>query len=1323
MKKITVLLIVLLALNIVNAQNTNKGATKAAIEQYYESPISRLKKIDSAYLFQLPQLTLPTSYLNGSKNIPSIVDHSGSQYLQPIFYQVALECGQAAGIAYTFTYEMNRLRNLPSNVAGNQYPTHFAWNFKNGGTSTGVNCLETWDVIRMAGTPNTTQWGGANSSGGASKWMTGYSKYYEAMKNRIYEVYSIPVNTPQGLATLKQWLYDHLDGSAEGGIANFYSTYVSNGSTFPTLPAGTPEAGMKVITQFSSYVNHCQTIVGFNDSIRFDYNGDGQYTNNIDINSDGVVDMRDWEIGGVKFTNSFGIDFANNGFCYMMYKVLAETPANGGIWNTTTFVIKVKENYQPLATYKVNLTHSGRTHLKLVAGIATNTTATIPEKTMEFSVFNNQGGELFMQGDTSQAAKTIDLGLDISPLLNEVTPGLPVKYFLQVVETDASNLFTGQINSFSLMDYTSGSVVETACTQTNTLITNNSTTTLSLNNTLNFTKPTITNNSLPNAEAFEIYNQQLTATGGTAPYHWRFKMGYDESEQVTPFPQVMQQQLSMSNTYQGFATKSLPFDFPFYGKKYNQIVINTSGYIEFRSNIYQWPFLVSEDLLFKSREIIAPFKANLIMNANDGVWVESSQNYCIVRWKMSVQGQSTSQVNFSVKLFPSGDIEFYYGTINISAGTVWKAGVSRGNAKDFVIPSISNSFTTNPTERKIVFDNYEAPKELFLSDEGQLTGTPSEYYNNVPIHFQVIDNNELVNEKTLTFSTTFSNRIVVLSHVEHAGNDNIVNNGELVNVDLVVKNIDTTAVTNALITATSTDPYITFTDNQEYFGYIGAGNTYTLSNAIKFQVSNSIPNEHPINITLHTTCDGSPSTTNIVIIAYSSDVTLTSASVFDGNDNSLNTNETDTIVVVISNSGMSAVEHIQGLLTTPESNITFIQSLDSVTSLPPFSTSSLRYIIQTSPSFVEGRMNDFHIALTAENLSKTLSFSLFAGGNTENFETGTFTHFPWVLSDTAWTIRTDSAFEGNKVARSGMITHNQTSTLTLTEDLLVPGMVSFYKKVSCEDDANNNWDYLSFAIDGQEKGRWDGEVGWDLNAYPVTAGAHTFCWTYRKDVSVNSGYDAAWVDLIKFPAFGSSNPTCTAAPDSIIKVMYSNATEQTSIHLMNTGTGTATYQILIKDLDGYNVPWLQAQYLSGSLNTSESDGISLTFNTNNMLAGVYPAVINITFSNCTILEMPVKLTVLMDVGISENTNQMSVSAYPNPAKDLVSIVISGALDANTQISIYNTSGQLVEVLNHAQKVNNQQVYHWLPKSLPAGLYFYKITSGKDSFNGKINLIP
>ena len=104
---------------------------------------------DSINLCNLPRLTLPESYLGpNAPLLPTIVDNSTNTYWRPVFAQVALECGQAAGIGLGFTYEVNRIRDLPGDVEENQYATHFTWNFGNGGTGYyGVSYFHSFEIV------------------------------------------------------------------------------------------------------------------------------------------------------------------------------------------------------------------------------------------------------------------------------------------------------------------------------------------------------------------------------------------------------------------------------------------------------------------------------------------------------------------------------------------------------------------------------------------------------------------------------------------------------------------------------------------------------------------------------------------------------------------------------------------------------------------------------------------------------------------------------------------------------------------------------------------------------------------------------------------------------------------------------------------------------------------------------------------------------------------------------------------------------------------------------------------------------------------------
>ncbi len=174
------------------------------------------------------------------------------------------------------------------------------------------------------------------------------------------------------------------------------------------------------------------TIVGYNDSIRWDYNSDGQYTNNIDINGDNVVNMKDWEIGGFKMVQSYGgvPNWGDQGFAYMMYKTVADNLGSGGIWNHCVHVLDVKATCDPKLTAKIILKHNRRKLIKVNVGISNNVNLSKPEIILGYPIYDYHGGDNFMQGGSTEADKTIEFGLDLSKLLSDVNLNQAVKVFL-----------------------------------------------------------------------------------------------------------------------------------------------------------------------------------------------------------------------------------------------------------------------------------------------------------------------------------------------------------------------------------------------------------------------------------------------------------------------------------------------------------------------------------------------------------------------------------------------------------------------------------------------------------------------------------------------------------------------------------------------------------------------------------------------------------------------------------------------------------------------------------------------------------------------------
>ena len=133
--------------------------------------------------------------------------------------------------------------------------------------------------------------------------------------------------------------------------------------------------------------------------------------------------------------------------------------------------------------------------------------------------------------------------------------------------------------------------------------------------------------------------------------------------------------------------------------------------------------------------------------------------------------------------------------------------------------------------------------------------------------------------------------------------------------------------------------------------------------------------------------------------------------------------------------------------------------------------------------------------------------------NAESFETGVFSD-AWQFGGNApWTISTQDPYDGEYCAKSGSIGDYSTSETYITLDLLSGGNISFFRKVSSEE----NYDYLEFYIDGILKDQWAGTVPWGEESFTVSSGVHTFKWVYDKDANTTGGSDCAWIDYICFP--------------------------------------------------------------------------------------------------------------------------------------------------------------------------------------------------------------
>ncbi|MCP4148466.1 MAG: hypothetical protein GY757_12035 [bacterium] len=130
--------------------------------------------------------------------------------------------------------------------------------------------------------------------------------------------------------------------------------------------------------------------------------------------------------------------------------------------------------------------------------------------------------------------------------------------------------------------------------------------------------------------------------------------------------------------------------------------------------------------------------------------------------------------------------------------------------------------------------------------------------------------------------------------------------------------------------------------------------------------------------------------------------------------------------------------------------------------------------------------------------------------------------------DADWTKDTSIYYYGSDSAKSGSITHNQTSSIETSISYSAAKTVSFYWKVSSE----SNYDYLRFYIDDVLQEQIAGTVDWTQKSYDVASGSHTLKWTYYKDGSVSSNSDCGWVDRLQFEDIVIPSDPIAAALDT-----------------------------------------------------------------------------------------------------------------------------------------------------------------------------------------------
>lgn len=388
----------------------------------------------------------------------------------------------------------------------------------------------------------------------------------------------------------------------------------------------------------------------------------------------------------------------------------------------------------------------------------------------------------------------------------------------------------------------------------------------------------------------------------------------------------------------------------------------------------------------------------------------------------------------------------------------------------------------------------------------------------------------------------------------------------------------------------------------------------------------------------------------------------------------------------------------------------------------------------------------------SKGYSYTHTLPLSLGAPTfEDFESGTFANFNWQQDANAWEITSATSHTGNYCAKSKTgLANNASSTLSITWTSSVSDSISFYYKVSSE-----NNDMFYFIIDNDPKFLTNGSMApdWTYASYPVSAGTHTFTFTYIKDYFMASGSDCSWIDDIHFPSApvtphsiiytqdtvcqyavyvydGDTINTNMAGAYNYGRTLQSNDIEVLQLYVSPSAmsyehmiacdeyywngryvkeSGTYTDTLASSQLNGCDsvvVLYLTVNHsVYDTISKEVEDSVYTWNNVTYTESGVYTQTF-VAVSGCdSTVTLYLTLTPLPDdEAVVSYDGKYNIKVYPNPASHIIHIEWPTDTEARL-IEIYTLQGSMCISVGHTQNVD--------VSALAAGVYFMRIylTSG------------
>lgn len=367
---------------------------------------------------------------NAVDDFPKIVDNSKEIYFPEIKSQEDIgSCCAWAVCYYAFTYEYCRANNLTASSDNYMSPAFPYCQAKSDATKGGSTEAKLIQILKTEGTPffKLADFSSYHSEKKNVSWYADKYIWENAARHRVRDIKILrqpgQITSPDDsdLNEIKQYLND-------GYVIPFSTKFT--GIKSATIPSGSYHAGDMVVLEAGKDGNHKMTIVGYDDNICYDINGNGT--------------IEDSEKGAFKIANSHGKTWGNDGYAWYMYDSINAVSASLGddrvrysaITEPSVLFVDKGED-QSSGLFMVTKLNTQRRYENLVWIKAVN-----KETNEEFEAeypcfFSNNFGKVSLNGN--DYPEDGEIAIDLNNIISDITPEKVDDYYWSISLRDYLN--------------------------------------------------------------------------------------------------------------------------------------------------------------------------------------------------------------------------------------------------------------------------------------------------------------------------------------------------------------------------------------------------------------------------------------------------------------------------------------------------------------------------------------------------------------------------------------------------------------------------------------------------------------------------------------------------------------------------------------------------------------------------------------------------------------------------------------------------------------------------------------------------------------------